>query len=68
MVIVLIVILAIVVLIVLWMIGAYNSMIRLRNQVRNAWYSLSYGAGILLRRVGDDETASLSHAPEVKGH
>jgi LemA protein len=33
----LIIILAIILIIIFWIIGMYNALIRLRNQVRNAW-------------------------------
>lgn len=33
----LIIVLAVIVLLIIWMIGMYNGLIRLRNQVRNAW-------------------------------
>ena len=33
----LIVILAIVFILVIWLIGIYNALVRLRNQVKNAW-------------------------------
>ena len=33
----LIIVLAIIVIIILWMVGMYNGLVRLRNQVKNAW-------------------------------
>jgi LemA protein len=32
-----IIVLAVIVLIVIWIIGMYNGLVRLRNQVKNAW-------------------------------